>query len=86
MATPPFKYAIFQQQGPDRVNAYLLRNKSPTQRRTSLYDAPPLVDVLHPHFGLSRRSGAIGAGDSETTEPAAGYGEALRALASRCVN
>ena len=35
MATPPFKYAILQQQGPDRVNAYLLRNKSPTQRRTS---------------------------------------------------
>jgi len=29
MATPPFKYAIFQQQGPDRVNAYLLRNNLP---------------------------------------------------------
>ena len=46
MATPPFKYAIFQHQGPDRVNAYLLRNKSPTQRRTSLHDARPLVDRL----------------------------------------
>ena len=75
MATPPFKYAIFQQQGPDRVNAYLLRNKSPTQRRTSLYDARPLVDVLH----------AAAAGRSPpATEPAAGYGEALRDLASRC--
>ena len=86
MATPPFKYAIFQQQGPDRVNAYLLRNKSPTQRRTSQHDARPLVDVLHPPCGLSRRSTAIAAGDSETSEPAAGYAEALRDVATRCVN
>ena len=81
MATPPFKYAIFQQQGPDRVNAYLLRNKSPTQRRTSLHDARPLVDVLHQPCGLSRRRRAIAAGDI-----AVGYGEAPRDLTSLCVN
>jgi hypothetical protein len=51
-------------------------NLPPTQGHTSLNDARQLVDVLHPPCGLSRRRRAI----------AAGYGEALRDLASRCVN